>query len=36
MPGAVFYWIFNMSIAASITGIAIMIIRRMKQITLHL
>ena len=32
MYGELFYWLFNMSIVASITGLVVMLIRRIRRI----
>lgn len=32
MPGEVFYWIFNMSITASVTGLVLLLLRKTKKI----
>ncbi len=32
MPGEIFYWVFNMSITAAITGVLIMLIRAVKKL----
>lgn len=32
MPGEVFYWVFNMSITASVTGLVLLLLRKIKKI----